>query len=61
MEKASPNASGMINGHKVPERWSCLAQKRYIGTITTCGGSIMVATTTIIARLRPRNRKWASA
>ena len=51
----------MISGHSVPERCSCLAQTRYIGTITTCGGSIIVAITTIIARLRPRNRKCASA
>src|SRR3954470_14933842 len=51
----------MIRGHRVPESCSCLAQKRYIGTMTTCGGSIIVATTTIIARLRPRKRKWASA
>ncbi len=51
----------MINGHKVPDRCSCLAQNRYIGTITTCGGSIIVATTTIIATLRPRKRKCASA
>ena len=26
IENASPNASGMISGHSVPERWSCCAQ-----------------------------------
>ena len=61
MENASPNASGMISGHSVPERCSCLAQTRYIGMITTCGGSIIVAITIIIATCRPRNLKCARA
>ena len=51
----------MISGQRVPVRWKCLAQTRYSGMIATCGGSIIVAITTIIATLRPRKRKWASA
>ena len=61
IENASPNAIGMISGHSVPDRWSCCAQMRYIGTITTCGGSIIVAMTTPIAKVRPRKRNRASA
>ena len=51
----------MISGHSVPVRCKSWAQTRYSGMIATCGGSIIVAITTIIATLRPRNRKWASA
>ncbi len=61
IENASPNAIGMISGHSVPVRWNCCAHTRYIGTMTTCGGSIMVAITTPSARLRPRNRNRARA
>ena len=61
MENASPNAIGMISGHSVPDRSSCLAQNRYIGTTMTCGGSIIVEMTSIIAVLRPRKRNLASA
>ena len=57
IENASPNAIGMISGHSVPVRWKSWAQTRYSGMIATCGGSIIVAITTIIATLRPRNRK----
>ncbi len=61
IEKASPKAIGTISGHRLPDRSSCLAQKRYIGMTTTCGGSIIIATTSISDRLRPRKRNLASA
>ena len=51
----------MISGHSVPDRCSCLAQKRYIGMMTTCGGSIIIEMTSISDRLRPRKRNLASA
>ena len=57
IENASPKASGMISGQSVPVRWKSWAQTRYSGMIETCGGSIIVAITTIIATFRPRNRK----
>src|SRR5690242_19361606 len=61
IENASVNAIGMISGHRVPDRCSSLAQNRYIGTMTTCGGSIIVEITSIIATLRPRNLNLARA
>ncbi len=61
MENASPKAIGMISGHSVPDRSSCLAQNRYIGMTTTCGGSIIIEMTSISDRCRPRKRNLASA
>ena len=47
----------MTSGQRVPPRWNWRADTRYIGTMTTWGGSIMVATTTVSASLRSRKRK----
>ncbi len=60
MENASPNSIGMISGHSVPVRWK-RAHMMYIGTIVTCGGSIIVVITRTNASLRPRKRNRASA
>jgi len=38
-----------------------LANMTYCGTIVTCEGSIMAASTMINARLRPRQRSRANA
>ena len=61
MENASPKAIGMISGHSEPERSICLAQNRYMGMMTTCGGSIIMEMTSIRDSLRPRKRNFASA
>ncbi len=50
-----------MSGHRVPERSICWAQNRYMGMITTCGGSIIIEMTSSSDRCRPRKRNLASA
>ena len=65
IENASPNQFGMITGQSVPMKlkpngWN-FAHATYSGTTVTCGGSMSAISTTMNARLRPRQRRRASA
>ena len=51
----------MISGHERPEQVQLLGHTRYMGTITTCGGSIMVTRTSTKATFRPFHRIFARA
>ena len=60
MLNASPASIGRISGHSVPVS-PALAHIRYSGTVTTCGGSIIMQMITTNTAFSPRHRSFASA